>query len=132
MPRSSLFIFLLSLAALLAGTLADPAAAFERPFPPQTRRALLTPAVYPNIILNGKPRILAPGAQIRNTQNLIEQPTELRGHDLVVNYTEDATGEIFRIWILTAEEIARARPTPAPTPRPAPTGPPSPGAAGGG
>ncbi len=132
MHRFLLLTVLLAMTALLAIFEAGPAAAFERPFPPQTKRGILNSVGYLDIVLNGKPRVLAPGAQIRNPENQIELPTGLRVRNSVVNYTEDVNGEIMRIWMLTPEEIARTRPSPTPvplpTPRPIPTGPPSPDA----
>lgn len=89
----------------LAMLLAQPAFAFERPFPQNTQRGKMTPAAYPMIVIEGKTRQLAPGARIWNQNNLIEMPASLRGSDLVVNYTEDKQGEIDRVWLLTADEI---------------------------
>lgn len=51
---------------------------------------------------------MAPGARIWNQDNLIEMPAALRGSDLPVNYTEDAQGDIDRVWILTAEEARQS------------------------
>ena len=100
----------LALAALAAvrPALADERAN-ERVFPPEARRGTLTPGWFPDILLDGKPRRLAPAARIFNQDNLIEVPAALRGRDLSVNYTENADGEIDRIWLLTAAE-ARQRP----------------------
>lgn len=81
--------------------------AFERPFPPGTKRGVMTPANHPQIILDGKNRHLAPGARIWNQDNLIEMPASLRGSELPVRFTEDARGDIDRVWILTPEEARR-------------------------
>jgi len=81
-----------------------PAMAFERPFPALTKRGKMSPAPHPLIVIEGRTRQLSPGARIWNENNLIEMPASIRGSDIVVNYTENAQGEIDRIWILTPEE----------------------------
>lgn len=85
-----------------------PSYAFDRPFPANTKRGTMTPAVYPEIVIDGKSRTLSAGARIWNEENLIEQPASLRGNGLSVNYTENEAGEIDRVWILTREEAQRA------------------------
>ena len=66
----------------------------------------MTPASYPEIVIDGQLRHLAPGARIWNTENLIEMPAALRGSGLTVNYTEDTQGAIDRVWILSPEEAS--------------------------
>tara|TARA_R110001599_G_scaffold353676_1_gene595135 strand:- start:175045 stop:175416 length:372 start_codon:yes stop_codon:yes gene_type:complete len=90
------------------------ALAFERPFPPGTKRGTMTPAAYPNIVINDKNRTLSPGARIWNQRNTIDMPASIRGEDMVVHYTENQAGQIDRVWILTAQEIARPAPKPIP------------------
>lgn len=80
--------------------------AFERPFPAQAKRGKMTPAAFPDIVIEGKLRQLAPGARIWNEDNLVQMPASLRGSGLVVNYTEDVNGNIDRVWILTAAEAS--------------------------
>lgn len=98
--RPFLIVFLSVLAVL-------PAHAFERPFPQNVQRGTLSPAPHPEIVLNGRLRHLAAGARIWNQDNLIEMPASLRGNDLPVNYTENAEGEIDRVWILNADEASQ-------------------------
>ena len=90
---------------LIAGALS--AHAFDRPFPPIAKRGTMTPAGYPAIQINGKTRMLTPGALIRNQANLIEQPNYIQGSNLPVLYTETTDGDIDRVWILTSEEAVR-------------------------
>ncbi len=92
---------LVCLALLIA---ALPALAFDRPFPSNTKRGQMTPGLHPTIFINGKARTLSAGAQIRNENNLIEQPASLRGEGFIVNYTETPDGNIDRVWILTRDE----------------------------
>lgn len=98
MWRRSVFLCFFSV------VLAIPAFAFERPFPSHAKRGKMTPAVWPEIVIEGKTRRLAPGARIWNKHNLIEMPSSLRGRDMTVNYTEDHQGDIDRVWILSEEE----------------------------
>lgn len=98
------------LGGLLALAVALPALAFERPFPPHVKRGKLTPAYYPDIIIDGKARRLAPSSRIFNRDNLIEMPASLRGKDIVVNYAEDGDGNIDQVWMLTPDEAARKPP----------------------
>jgi hypothetical protein len=93
---------------LLLGAL--PAHAFDRPFPPLAQRGAMTPASYPVMIINNEKRTLSAGARIWNQHNLIEMPSMLRGENLVVNFTQNAQGEIDRVWILTAAEAAMPAP----------------------
>lgn len=108
-----LALLLLASAASLASISAQ---AFERPFPANAVRGKMTPAYFPEVLIDGKVRQLAPSARIFNQDNLIELPASIRGTDLVVNYTVDSWGNIDRIWILTAEEAAQ-KPAPASTSR---------------
>ena len=100
---------LLMIPALLT-FLATPGWAFERPFPENAKRGTMTPANFPNIIIDGKARRLTPGARIWNRDNLIQMPASIRGSDFTVNYTEDAQGQIERVWILTPEEVKKPLP----------------------
>jgi len=113
-----------SLTFLLAAWAATalPAAAFERPFPPHAKRGKMTPAPYPDIVINGKARRMTPASRIFNEDNLIVMPASLRGSNIVVNYAEDGDGDIERIWILDAFE-ARQTPPPATPPPPKPATP---------
>lgn len=115
--------FLLSCALALVTLTAQ---AFDRPFPDTVKRGVMTPANYPAIIIDEKTRTLSAGARIWNQDNMIEMPSALRGTDFAVNYTESDTGDIDRIWILTADEAKKTLPllpvNPAP-PKPTPVKP---------
>ncbi|MDF3036952.1 MAG: hypothetical protein K0S28_2226 [Paucimonas sp.] len=95
------------LACALLVSIACSALAFDRPFPAGTKRAKMKPALYPQIIVDGKPRVFSVGAKIWNPNNLIEMPNSLGAGMYVINYTENANGEIDRVWILTPEEAKR-------------------------
>ncbi|MGI4847725.1 MAG: hypothetical protein ACRYGK_06270 [Janthinobacterium lividum] len=96
--------------ALLLG--AGAAAAFDRMFPPNTKRGTLSTEAYPVISINGKERQLSAGAWIRNENNTIDMPASLAGRRMVVNYTENGMGQIDRVWILTSSEASIALPDP--------------------
>ncbi len=94
------------------------ALATDRPFPAKTKHGTMTPAAFPNVIMDGRLRNLSPAAQIRTAENLIETPGSLRGANYIVNYTENAQGDIERIWILTPEEASKLPPAPITGPMP--------------
>ena len=56
---------------------------------------------------------LAPGAQIRDPDNRLVLPTSLTQRT-VVRYLVDGGGDLHRVWILSADEIAKLPPPPFP------------------
>jgi hypothetical protein len=58
--------------------------------------------------IDGKPRELAPGAQIRDPDNRLVLPTSLVEKSQV-RYLVDANGMVHRVWILSAAEKAAVR-----------------------
>lgn len=106
-PISPMLSRLLALVLLAAS--ASSAFAFDRPFAPNARRGEMTPDRYPAIVISGKTYRLAPGARIWNADNLIVMPASIRGSH-VVNYTEDKSGAVDRVWMLTDAEAARPAP----------------------
>lgn len=114
----------LSAALLLAVTLQGPAQAQDiaapvqtqneaamggRNFPVNTLRGRIAFGVFPEVELDGRAERLAPGARIRNTQNLLAVPSSLGGQYLAVNYRRDPAGLVSDVWILTPEEARTAR-----------------------
>jgi hypothetical protein len=99
--------------ALLAATLvALPAAAqVQRNFPANALRGELVIVQPPDVLLNGHAARLAPGARIRNENNLLEMSGALVGRRLVVNYTRELSGQLLEVWLLTPSESAN-RPWP--------------------
>ena len=91
---------------MIAG--AGTAEAADRPFPVFAKRGAMKPDLFPSIIIDGRPRILTPGARIWTEDNLIEMPASLPVKNVVVNYTEDEDARIDRVWILSAEEAAQS------------------------
>ena len=92
--------------------LATPAAAqMQRAFPQNALRGALVIGVAPDIQLNGVPARLAPGARIRDANNMAVVPSGLTGGRYLVNYTIDTSGLVKEVWILRADEAA-VRPWP--------------------
>ena len=102
----------LALTAALA--LLTPAAAhaqMQRPFPPTALRGAIVVVQPPEISLNGRPMRLAPGARIRDRNNMLAMSGPLIGEKLTVHYTIDIGGDVRDVWVLTADELAK-RPWP--------------------
>lgn len=100
----------LALGAALA--CAAPAhAQVQRNFPATALRGELVVLQPPDVLLNGRPARLAPGARIRGADNLLQMSGALAGQRLPVHYTLDNAGQLMDIWVLTPAELAR-RPWP--------------------
>jgi hypothetical protein len=96
------------LAALVAGlALAGAVAQTKvlRTLPEDAKRGTLSHVRENVVSLDGRQIKLAPGAQIRGANNLIVQPTALP-KDSLVKYQLNGSGELFRAWVLTADETA--------------------------
>jgi hypothetical protein len=93
-------LLFMALLAFSGGALAD------RPLPEDGVRARLGGSLaYPLVQLDGKVYRLAPGAIIRDDANRKIVHTELPVSAQVM-FARDASGEVYRIWILTPEEQA--------------------------
>jgi hypothetical protein len=104
MSRPSMMRRCLPLLVLLAAAL--PAQA-QRNFTQQALRGELVVGNPPEVSLNGKPARLAPGARIRDENNMLHLPATLSGRKFVVFYTLEPGGDVLDVWILNAEERAR-------------------------
>jgi len=80
-----------------------------RNFPIGTLRGKFLLVNTPEILLDGQPERLAPGARIRSAQNMLMMPAALTGQNLLVNYTRDAAGMVSQVWVLTPEEAVVQR-----------------------
>lgn len=106
--RLLLTAVLATAAAVATGATAVSPLAFERPFPPQAKRGTMKPDLFPSIVIDGKPRLMAASARIWNADNLIQMPASLPIRNVVVNYTENDSFEIERVWILSEQEAAQS------------------------
>ena len=77
-----------------------------RLFPPTALRGELAGTAPPDVLLNGRPARLAPGARVRNEDNRFDVIGTLAGRRLVVHYTVDAGGQLLDVWVLTPSERA--------------------------
>lgn len=111
---------------LLAG-FTGPALAQLRTIPAEATRGELRHVQEMDVEIDGKPRRLSPGAQIRDTDNRLALPVSLM-QKTDVKYLVDAQGMVHRVWILSAKESAQAdkeKPKPKPKPPPAKPKPPA-------
>ena len=84
--------------------LAAPAQQAQRNFPHNALRGELMVIAPPNVVLNGQPARLAPGARIRGRDNMLVMSSALVGQRHVVNYTLDPLGLVKDVWLLQAHE----------------------------
>lgn len=97
-----------ALAAAVAAVVAVPASAqVQRAFPQAALRGVIVFAAPPDVLLNGQPARLAPGARIFNQQNLLELPAALAGAKVTSHYTVDTYGLLKDVWLLRTDELAR-------------------------
>ena len=75
------------------------------PISTKARYGVLRVVAPPEVLLNGKPVRLSPGARIRGPNNLMVMSASLVGQDLKVLYTLEPLGLVHEVWILTAREI---------------------------
>lgn len=91
--------------AVLVATVALAQGVF-RALPEDAPRGYLTFMGQNQVAVDAKTLRLAPGAQIRGSNNLIVLPAALPGKSLV-KYQIDGDGNLFRAWVLTAAEAAK-------------------------
>ncbi len=78
-----------------------------RSFPPQAQRAQLQVTQAPEILLDGKPARLAPGARIRGANDMLVLSATLAGQSLVVNVLVEPSGLVKEVWILSPQEASQ-------------------------
>lgn len=95
-------------AFVCAATLCAPAAAqVQRFFPATALRGILVVTQSPDVMLNGQPARMAPGARLKGDNNLLLQPASVTGQKLLVNYTVDPQGLLMDVWVLNPVEAAK-------------------------
>lgn len=95
-------------ALALAAALPASAQQVQRNFPATALRGELTVVNPPEVVLNGKPARLAPGARIKGGSNLLVMSGAIVGQKLAVNYTIDTYGLVKDVWLLRPDEAARS------------------------
>lgn len=96
------------IALALAAALPATAQQVQRNFPATALRGELTVVNPPEVVLNGKPARLAPGARIKGGSNLLVMSGAIVGQKLAVNYTVDTYGLVKDVWLLRPDEAARS------------------------
>jgi hypothetical protein len=92
----------------IAFVLALPATAqVQRNFSAKALRGEVVFGTPPQVTLNGKPARLAPGARIRDANNMLLMSGTLVGGKAVINYTTELEGMLQDVWILNPAEAAR-------------------------
>ena len=82
-----------------------------RPFPPTAQRGLLQVMQPPDLLLNGKPDRLSPGARILGANNMLVLSGQIIGQKALVNFVREPGGQVHQVWILTEAEAALKLPT---------------------
>lgn len=101
MYRCALLALALASAPLLS------AAQVARNFPQNAWRGEITFANPPDILLNGKPARLAPGARLRGQNNMLLVSGAVQNQRLLAHYTIDTYGLVKDVWVLRPEEAAK-------------------------
>jgi hypothetical protein len=96
------------IALALTAALPTSAQQVQRNFPAAALRGELIVVNPPEVVLNGRPARLAPGARIKGGSNLLVMSGAIVGQKLVVNYTVDTYGLVKDVWLLRADEAARS------------------------
>lgn len=78
-----------------------------RQFPQHALRGVVSFGVPPEVVLNGTPARLSPGARLRAQNNMVVLSGTLTGTKATVHYTLENTGLIKDLWILRDEERAK-------------------------
>ncbi|MGB7542375.1 MAG: hypothetical protein WBM28_10205 [Burkholderiales bacterium] len=97
------------LALLLSVLLAAAAHAQTRPIPQDARRGYLRHVQEMAVTVDGNPMMLAPGATIRDQKNLVIVPAAMPRAGAWADYVLDRNGQIFRVWLLTPQELAQPK-----------------------
>jgi len=110
-PFRTGILTMLTALVLCAAPLGVSAQSLVRNFPAKVERALMQITQPPEMLLNGKPERLSPGARIRGTNNLLLMSAPLIGQKFEVNLVREPAGEVHEVWILTEAEAALKLPT---------------------
>src|SRR3977135_4407664 len=100
----------LALLPLLLGTASVLAQARPSPIPQDSKRGYIRHVQEMAVTVDDKAMQLAAGAVIRDRQNLIIVPVTIPREGAWAAYNLDRDGQIFRVWLLTPDELARPVP----------------------
>ena len=102
-------MFRILLATVLFSFAANAAQAQLRTIPADAKRARMSHVQGMTVEIDGKRTDLAAGAQIRDANNMIVLPTALPAGS-PVKFMPDSQGHVWRIWILSPQEVAQPDP----------------------
>jgi hypothetical protein len=97
----------LAVCAAVCATALPAHAQMTRNFPAVALRGVVAFTDPPVITLNKLAAQLAPGVRIRAANNGLLLQGALTGQTLTVHYTQEFSGLINQVWLLTDEELAR-------------------------
>lgn len=103
----------MALAALALAVPVLASAQLSRQLPTDSLRGEVAFGQPPEVLVNGQPARLAPGARIRDANNMLVLSGSVAGQKLKVNYTVDQYGLLFNVWVLRADELAQRWPSTA-------------------
>ena len=81
-----------------------------RDFPKAALRGEMVVLAPPDILMDGKPDRLSPGARMRDSGNFLALTGQVVNQKLTVNYLRDNMGLVQQVWILTDAEARLKRP----------------------
>jgi hypothetical protein len=97
----------LVLALALCAAALPAAAQMQRAFPQDALRGDIVIGIPPVISVNGRSAQLAPGARIRDMNNMLALSASIAGARFTAHYTIDIGGQVKDVWILRPDELAR-------------------------
>ena len=103
-PRRALLVLLLPVLLLPAVGRAQ-----LRTIPEEARRGFVQHVQQMVVTVDGNRTQLAPGAVVRDRNNFIIVPTAMPREGAWADYTLDQDRQIFRVWLLTPEELAKPK-----------------------
>ncbi len=108
-PVSTRLLVWLALGAAAALPLPASAQNLLRQFPAAALRGTLEVTTPPEVLINGQPARLSPGARIKNTNNALVMSASLVGSSVLVNYLRDRQGLVHEVWLLSPTEAEEKR-----------------------
>jgi len=106
-PRSATYLALLPALLWAVSLLAQTRSS---PIPQDSKRGYIRHVQEMAVTVDDKTMQLAAGAIIRDRQNLIIVPVTIPREGAWAAYSLNRDGQIFRVWLLTPDELARPRP----------------------
>ena len=97
----------LVLSLALCASALPAAAQMQRAFPQDALRGDIVIGIPPVISVNGRSAQLAPGARIRDLNNMLALSASISGARFTAHYTIDSSGQVRDVWILRPDELAK-------------------------